>query len=95
MSKNKYIQEVEWFEHGGHQLHHPNGWNASDGWGETLVLTIPTRSGSITIDFEKRGFALGFTSVRGMKNPHYSGRGWRQKLVDAAINALLKATKRP
>ena len=43
--------------------------------------------GAVTIDFTRRNFALGWTSVYKPMGD-FGGRGWRQKLVDAAVAAL-------
>lgn len=62
---------------------------------EQWLLTSPApRVGAVTLDFERRGYRLGF--VRHGKlatDKAYVGRGWKQELVDDAVAALTTATK--
>lgn len=93
---------IEMFNGGAITL--PESWTAKIGFHDhTVCLSSPPGAGgftgSVTVDFELRQFALGEVDVG--RNPdsdsclkdksHYVGRGWRQQLVDDAVEALREA----
>ena len=63
----------------------PDGWTSEE-WNRCLVITAPDRGGSVTLDFEKRGFRAGVV-VHGRLTSQmtYAGRGWMQRLLDDAV----------
>lgn len=72
----------------------PEGWVGELSTTYGLILSRP-QGGCATVDFEKRDFALGITVVRRKIGvPPYSGKGWRDRLVAAAVAALEKAMTR-
>lgn len=80
MSKNETYVGVEL----------PAGWTVEklgaydDHW--TLVASA---LGGITIDWKKRGYRLGWSSVGPLSSTKkYGGKGWRQQLIRDAIARL-------
>ena len=73
----------------------PEGWEEefmTDG--HRSVLCMPPGGGMVTIDWVRRGFALGHGShVRDQASPTLVGRGWRDRLKAVAIAALQEIYK--
>lgn len=77
----------------------PEGWTfrSMDGRRDTEILSAPD-VGSVTIDFQLRGFRAGITAIgrfvgekpskSGPRRKQYSGRGWKQALVADAVTWL-------
>lgn len=83
----------------------PAGWTLDKmvGHGDLVVLTAPD-IGAATIDFQQRGFRGGAFVLSGLfvgakltrkgyVQKKYTGRGWRQALVDDAVAWLRKAAR--
>ena len=74
-------------------IHIPVGWTHRYFSMYGVVVTYPGK-GSVTINFQRRSFTSGFSHVR-FKNEIcrlvHGGRGWKQKLVDDAVEWLLDA----
>ena len=68
-----------------HQVKLPDGWMMYP-WCEVWVLT--RGDGCVSVDFKKRSFAPGNASVYTDESDKYTGRGWKQRLVDDAIKYL-------
>jgi hypothetical protein len=65
----------------------PEGWTREEGhYG--VILEWPGR-GAVTVDEERRGFALGI--ARSKASDKYTGRGWKDQLYADAIQALTDA----
>ena len=58
-----------------------------ENWSDFWVAADPINGGGVTIDFTRRNFALGWTSIYKPKGD-FSGRGWKEALVAAAVAAL-------
>lgn len=67
----------------------PDGWKSEPLSSHELLITAPgPRGGMVTVNFEKRSFALGCrTSSRSAKET-YEGRGWKQALLGDAVKLL-------
>lgn len=66
----------------------PEGWESEDR-GDVTILIRPG-VGYVTIDWERRSCGLGMLH-RGPIPPlgmRYGGRGWKERLLEAAINKL-------
>ena len=62
--------------------------------GQRSVLCMPPGGGMVTINWVRRGFALGYGShVHDRASPTLVGRGWRDRLKEAAIAALTDVYK--
>ena len=70
----------------------PEGWERKEGhfkWIVYLTWNRPDGPVSVTVDEDKRGYAIGHgTNVRPMSG--YTGRGWKDRLYADAIAALKK-----
>lgn len=80
----------------------PEGWTLepySPSSADIFVLhTPPPPCYMATIDFKYRGFRSGMcmsgrwhgqkVTKKGLERPKYVGRGWQQRLVDAAVEHL-------
>lgn len=69
----------------------PAGW-ASEDWGGQLVLKAPALvghvpyAGYVTVDFSRRCFRSGSVTIGpAASQATYTGRGWRQRLIDDAV----------
>lgn len=66
----------------------PKGWKQKEMVDGTLVVSHPD-GGGVTINYTRRGFALGYgTWVKPNHDSGYTGRGWRERLLNDAITAL-------
>lgn len=69
----------------------PEGWKSEQMpySRNILVIDSPRGEGFVSVDFDTRGFRGGM-SMSGplMRHGVYSGRGWRQRLVDDAVEWL-------
>lgn len=63
----------------------PEDWTREEIRGYGIVLEW-LGHGCVTVDEDRRGFALGMCPVR--ERGDYTGKGWRERLYAAAINAL-------
>jgi len=73
----------------------PEGWTSEQLGTDTLVIsTSPPMSGSVTVDFARRGFRSGCytTTGRFVTDTLYQGRGWRQRLVADAVKYLARTS---
>lgn len=61
----------------------PNGWHVWPSGKDAFAITCG--EGFVSIDFQKRSFELGHTPVFTDRSDTYTGRGWKQRLVDDAI----------
>lgn len=68
----------------------PVGWRHETSHGATVIVGP---SGGVTVDFERRGYALGWVLVRPETPMLYTGRGWRKRLVQDAVDALNRAMR--
>lgn len=66
-----------------------------EGWGHDVDEVNDDRhflrhpeGGWITVDFEARSYALGWTYLMRRCDVVFTGRGWQQRLVDAAVKRL-------
>lgn len=71
----------------------PEGWTAepcTHGKGEHLMIKMPYPGGMVTVDWKNRCYRLGHSTFGSNKRPkeELKGRGWQQKLVDAAVEGL-------
>jgi hypothetical protein len=57
-----------------------------------MIIESPSREGFVSVDFDSRCFRSGICmSGPFMRHGAYSGKGWRQTLVDDAIEYLREA----
>lgn len=73
----------------------PAGWESEDLGGDQHVLYSPSRL-MVTVDFKRRDYWAGChpgVSTQGQAGVWVRGRGWRQKLVDHAVEWLRSQTK--
>lgn len=68
----------------------PEGWT-SERYNIGTVIRGP--SGYVTVNFDRRMFALGHRMPGFDHDKKYTGRGWSEKLVAAAVVALTEASK--
>jgi len=78
----------------------PDGWEGEKFTDNTEEFSWKTNTGihRVTVDYNKRGFALGSGSVNRSNNKatkKYSGRGWRDRLAADAIVYLEEIMKCP
>lgn len=71
----------------------PKGWTeepfGSDAYKTRFLSLVKSGRGAITVDFELRTARFGWaTTGDKVVKDYYTGRGWKQKLVDAAISAF-------
>ena len=64
----------------------PDGWHTWPTYKDALAITCG--EGFVSIDFQKRAFEAGHTRVFTDRSDIYTGRGWKQRLVDDAIKHL-------
>ena len=68
----------------------PDGWVAEypEHMPSCMVLCSP-EGGFATIDFSRRIYSYGYGFPRReWKGPHYSGRGWKDRIVVDAVRGL-------
>jgi len=72
----------------------PDGWRIqNDIYGRDCSIVTSPAHCMATIDWERRGFRAGITTIGSFKNKRsaaFIGRGWKQKLVNAAVAWLRK-----
>jgi hypothetical protein len=73
----------------------PHGWRVSWAYSSSKRLIIEHAFGAVTVDIDRRGFALGIVAMVPRYSTRYAGRGWRDRLVDDAVKALQAAEGRP
>lgn len=66
----------------------PDGWTTEDWSGATAVVRPGV--GAVTIDFDRRCYWLGWTTIGRPASQHrlYIGRAWRKALVADAVTCL-------
>lgn len=72
----------------------PEGWTleTSRGYGEIIGAVIEGElQGYVTVDEQKRGFALGITPVKA--KGAYAGRNWKASLYGDAVAKLQSVLK--
>lgn len=63
----------------------PDGWTSEHYVGCGTSITWPAHGG-VTIDWERRGFRSGYSVTGALTSTaKYTGRGWKQRLVDDAV----------
>jgi hypothetical protein len=80
MSKNETYVGVEL----------PEGWKVEQ-WGSdgTCWTIVAGALGGVTIDWKKRGYRLGWSSLGPLSSTKkYAGTGWKQRLIRDAIDRL-------
>jgi len=67
----------------------PDGWTSEPCYGrDAEVITSPSHV-FVTVDWSNRGFRSGITTIGTLMGAKkYTGRGWRQQLVDDAVSWL-------
>jgi hypothetical protein len=80
-------------------LHLPEGWTFEllpRDPDHVVIHTPPPGRYMVTIDFRLRGFRMGWSTLGPLvsKRKKYSGRGWKQALVDDAVAYLQKEVLR-
>lgn len=70
----------------------PDGWSveADESFGVVIIGILNGHSGFVTVNEQRRGFALGMCRVANTPTL-YSGRYWRKELYEAAIASLREA----
>jgi hypothetical protein len=70
----------------------PDGWSveADESFGVVITGILNGHSGFVTVNEQRRGFALGMCRVANTPTL-YSGRYWRKELYEAAIASLREA----
>ena len=74
-----------------------DGWVPPEGmkveipqWDEACAFIGSAELGWVTVDFKMRAFRLGMcTGCRGRMSATFSGRGWKNRLLNAAVESLL------
>lgn len=67
----------------------PDGWKAEQrGHLGQYVITNPAWDGAMTVSFTHRNFEPGYSTVHHTAFNKYSGRGWKQRLVNDAVAKL-------
>lgn len=75
----------------------PGGWTTEDLGNSQLLISAPQGriTCSVTIDLRARGWRGGITrtGLLESRDRRYSGRGWRQRLIDDAVKYLQEVIK--
>jgi len=73
----------------------PTGWTAESWHGQdSFAICKPgVTGGAVTVSFEKRTYRAGMTIMGEALGSGFTGRGWRQALVRAAIEWLESVTR--